>query len=144
MNANQGGTTTGAIDGEATTMRTGGQDTGIATTTVGEIGRVPVQGGIAMSGVTDIGIEIRQKGAGVQIGGVMVIETLRGCGNEVANGGAAGMAAAETSDDEAEVLITRKEIAARKGCTAKKGVESEALIPDRERRGAGMLNDRGS
>lgn len=134
----------GITDEEAATMRIGDPGTGIATTTAGEIGRVPVRGGITMSGVTDIGIGIRQKGAGVQIGGVMAIETLRECGDEVASGGAAGMSTAETIDDEAGVLITRKEIAARKGGAAKTGEESEALIPDRERGGAGMANDRES
>jgi hypothetical protein len=132
----------GITDEEATAMRTGGPDTGITTTTAGEIGRVPVRGGIAMSGVTDIGIGIRQRGAGVRIGGVVAIETLRECGDEVASGGAAGMFTAETKNDEAGVQITRTQIAVRKGGIAKKGEESEALIPDRERGGAGMANDR--
>ncbi|KFX86964.1 hypothetical protein V495_00521 [Pseudogymnoascus sp. VKM F-4514 (FW-929)] len=132
----------GITDEEAMTMRIGDRGTGIATITAGEIGRVPVRGGIAMSGVTDIGIEIRQKGAGVRIGGVVAIETLRECGDEVARGGAAGMSTAETKKDEAGVQITRTQIAVRKGDIAKKGEESEALIPDRERGGVGMANDR--
>ncbi|KFY33552.1 hypothetical protein V494_07513 [Pseudogymnoascus sp. VKM F-4513 (FW-928)] len=134
------GAAPGATDGEATTMRTEGPDTGIAITTVGEIGRVQVQGGIDMSGVTDIGTGNGRKGVGVRIDGVMETETHREPGGQVVNGGMAGRGVtAGKGEDEIGVLMAGKGIAVETGVIVGKGGEEiGAQIPGREKGRVGM------
>ncbi|KFY18154.1 hypothetical protein V491_04839 [Pseudogymnoascus sp. VKM F-3775] len=117
--------------------------TGITIATVGGIGRVQVQEAIDTSVVTDIGIEIGRKGAGVQTGGVVWTESRRQFGKRVANGGIAGIEViAENGEDESGVRITGNETV-ETGVTAEKGGgESEVLITNREKGGVGMGSDR--